>query len=169
MLLVASAIVLGDQLTKAVLVRNLDYGQQFEVLLGFFRFVHWGNTGAAWSLFYGNNGLLAIVALLSLFALFVNRHYFDFHTVPGQWALGLMLGGILGNLIDRIAAGHVIDFLYFYIYRRGLGELGFPAFNLADMAICSGVALMAILAHQGQQTQGTSPSTRKHPSEPSPS
>ena len=167
MLLVAVSVVLSDQLTKAILVLKLGYGQQVEVLLGFFRFVHWGNTGAAWSLFYGNNTLLAIVALLSLIGLFFNRHYFDFHTLTGQWALGLMLGGIFGNLIDRLVMGHVIDFLYFYIYRRGAGEVGFPAFNLADTAICSGVALMALLAHQGQQTQGTIPSKQKRPTEPS--
>ena len=62
--------------------------------------------------------------------------------------MGLLLGGIAGNLLDRVLPQrqHVIDFLYFHIHPRGGGELGFPAFNVADSAICIGVGLLIVLS-----------------------
>ncbi len=145
----AAVIVLAlDQLTKLAVLRYLGYAEQREIVEGFFRFVHWGNTGAAWSLFYGNNELLAIVSLIALLALFLLRHHFDTRSAAGQIALGLMFGGITGNLVDRMTESrqHVVDFLYFYVQRRGGGEAGFPAFNVADSAICIGVGLLFILS-----------------------
>ena len=82
---------------------------------------------------------MAIVALVALVVLFFTRHHFDARTTLGQFAFGLICGGIVGNLIDRIRVGSVIDFLYFYVQQRGGGEIGFPAFNVADSAICTGV------------------------------
>ena len=60
------------------------------------------STGAAWSLFTGNNATLALVAILALVALFLTRHHFDSHTFSGQIAFGLIFGGIAGNLTDRL-------------------------------------------------------------------
>lgn len=144
-----AAIALGilalDQFTKAVVLHFLGYAQEKVILEGFFKFVHWGNTGAAWSLFRGNNGLLAIIALAALLVLWLTRHHFDVRTFPGQLAFGFICGGIAGNLIDRLRVGHVIDFLYFYVHRPNGNELGFPAFNVADSAICTGVALIFLL------------------------
>jgi signal peptidase II len=134
-----------DQLTKALVLRFLGYADERIVVDGFFKFVHWRNTGAAWSLFRGNNGLLAAVALVALLILFFNRRHFDFRTRLGQTAFGLIIGGILGNLVDRIVHRHVIDFIYFYLQQRGGGEIGFPAFNVADTAICTGVGLVFLL------------------------
>jgi signal peptidase II len=142
--LVALIILVLDQLTKAMVLRYLGYAQEKVVVEGFFRFVHWGNTGAAWSLFRGNNAVLAAIAVVALVVLFIGRHHFDSRSLLGQFALGLIFGGITGNLIDRIRVGHVIDFLYFYV-RRGEGEIGFPAFNVADSAICTGVGLVFLL------------------------
>lgn len=135
-------VVWLDQLTKALVLQFLGYAQEKVVLDGFFKFVHWGNTGAAWSLFRGNNELLALVALVALVVLFLSRHHFDSSTLPGQVAFGFIFGGIVGNLIDRLRWGHVIDFLYFYLQQRGGTEIGFPAFNIADSAICTGVGLI---------------------------
>ena len=112
---------------------------------GFFKFVHWGNTGAAWSLFRGNNYLLALVAIGALVVLYFSRHHFEARTLLGQVAFGLICGGIVGNLIDRLWFGHVIDFLYFYLLQRGGTEVGFPAFNVADSAICTGVGLVFLI------------------------
>src|SRR5581483_6349518 len=114
-------IVLGlDQLSKAMVMRLLPgVGHDEKIVIpGFFKFVHWDNTGAAWSLFRDNNALLAIVALVALLVLFLSRNHFDSRTLLGQIAFGLIIGGIIGNLIDRIRVGHVIDFLYFYLQRR---------------------------------------------------
>jgi signal peptidase II len=113
--------------------------------------VHWGNTGAAWSLFRGNNDALAVIALVALIVLFFSRHHFDSRTLAGQVAFGLIFGGIVGNLIDRVVRKHVIDFLYFYLQQRGGGEIGFPAFNVADTAICTGVALVFIITLRNER------------------
>src|SRR4051812_19416539 len=136
--ILAAVIVLGDQLTKRLVLHTLSYGRDERVVVdGFFKFVHWGNTGAAWSMFHGNNELLAIVSLVALLVLFIYRDHFDTRTRLGQISLGLIFGGIIGNLIDRLFRKHVIDFLYFYLQQRDGHEIGFPAFNVADTAICT--------------------------------
>jgi signal peptidase II len=151
---IALVVLALDQLTKALVLQFLGYAQEKVVVDGFFKFVHWGNTGAAWSLFRGNNELLAIVALLALVILFFGRHHFDSRTLMGQFAFGLIFGGIVGNLVDRLLPSrqHVIDFLYFYLQQRGGGEIGFPAFNVADSAICTGVGLVFLLTWRNEQT-----------------
>ncbi len=151
--LVALAIVGLDQLTKAIVLRFLGYTQEKIVVEGFFKFVQWGNTGAAWSLFRGNNLSLALVAIVALVVLFFSRHHFDSRTILGQFAFGLIFGGIIGNLIDRLWRGHVIDFLYFYLQQRGGGEIGFPAFNVADSAICTGVGLVFLLTWKNEREE----------------
>ena len=144
----AIGIVLVDQISKLIVQNHLAFGEQQEVVKGFFRFVHWQNTGAAWSMFTGNNGALAVVAIVALVGLVLARRYFDSHTAGGQASLGLILGGITGNVIDRLLPSrqHVIDFIYFYVVRRDGSEVGFPAFNVADSAICTGVGLLFILS-----------------------
>jgi signal peptidase II len=159
--LIAVVVVALDQLTKHIVLRFLGYAQEKVMVEGFFKFVHWGNTGAAWSLFRGNNGLLAGVALIALLVLFLSRHYFDSRTLLSQIAFGLIFGGIVGNLIDRLWVGHVIDFIYFYLQRGGGTEIGFPAFNVADSAICTGVGLVFLITWQSDR--------KLKPAEPSPS
>jgi signal peptidase II len=148
---VALLIVGLDQLTKQIVLRFLPGYEEKVIIEGFFKFVHWGNTGAAWSLFRGNNGILAIVALVALVVLFLSRHHFDSRSPLGQFAFGLIFGGIIGNLIDRLTVGHVIDFIYFYIQQRGGREMGFPAFNIADSAICTGVGLIFLLTWRAER------------------
>ena len=136
-----------DQLTKWFVLQCLAAGDEVVVIPGFFNFAHRANTGAAWSLFTGNNAVLAGVALVAVIALFLARHHFHAGRLTGQLALGFIFGGILGNLADRLLPGRhaVVDFLYFYLQPRGGGELGFPAFNVADSAICTGVALIFLI------------------------
>src|SRR5258707_14141817 len=119
---IALLVIALDQATKQVVLRFLGYAQEKVVVEGFFKFVHWGNTGAAWSLFRGNNNILALVALVAIVVLFFSRHHFDARTLMGQIAFGLIFGGIIGNLFDRLVRGHVIDFLYFFVQHRG-GEV----------------------------------------------
>jgi len=153
---VALTIVGLDQLTKLLVLRFLGFEQEKVVIPGFFKFVHWGNTGAAWSMFTGNNELLAVIALIALIVLIFSRHHFDSRTFPGQLAFGFIFGGIVGNLIDRLRWGHVIDFLYFYVERPG-GPVGFPAFNVADSAICTGVALVFVVTWLADKRARTEP------------
>jgi signal peptidase II len=146
---IALGVLAFDQLTKLLVLHYLGYAQEKIIIDGFFNLVHWGNPGAAWSLFNryaSSNMYLAVFAVVALLVLFITRHHFDVHTRTGQVALGLIFGGIAGNLLDRFLRGHVIDFLYFHISRRGGGEIGFPAFNVADSAICIGVGLLFLLS-----------------------
>ena len=152
MAFVALLVLTSDQLTKLAVLKYLGYAQERVVVADFFKFVHWGNTGSAFSMFPGNNLLLAGVALVALVVLFLSRNQFDTRKLPGQLALGLIFGGIAGNLVDRLhpARQHVIDFLYFYLPQRGGGELGFPAFNVADSAICIGVGFIFYLSWKNE-------------------
>jgi signal peptidase II len=159
--LLAAAVVVLDQLTKSIVNACLIPGEEKVILPGFFKFVHWGNTGAAWSLFTGNNLVLAGVAVVAVFVLFMSRHHFDSRSPLGQVAFGLIFGGIVGNLIDRLRVQHVVDFLYFYLQQRNGTEIGFPAFNVADSAICTGVGLIFLLTWRNEQ--------QAKPAEPAPS
>jgi signal peptidase II len=136
-----------DQFTKWLVLKTIPEYQEKVVVPGFFNLVHRDNTGAAWSLFTGNNAVLAAVALVALVALYFSRHHFSANTLSGQIAFGLIFGGIIGNLTDRLLPGRhaVVDFLYFFLQRRGGDDLGFPAFNVADSAICTGVALIFLI------------------------
>jgi len=148
---IALLVVALDQITKQIVLHFLGYNKEKVVIEGFFKFVLWGNTGAAWSLFRGNNALLALIAVVALFVLFFSRHHFDARSILGQLAFGLICGGISGNLIDRLWAKHVIDFLYFYLQQRDGTEIGFPAFNVADSAICTGVGLVFLLTWRSER------------------
>jgi signal peptidase II len=148
--LLAAAVIALDQLTKRIVDFSLSPGEEKVILPGFFKFVHWGNTGAAWSLFRGNNLLLAGVAIIAVVVLYLSRHHFDSRTLLGQVAFGLIFGGIVGNLIDRLHVHHVIDFIYFYLQQRDGTEIGFPAFNVADSAICTGVALIFLITWKNE-------------------
>src|ERR1700751_2725150 len=88
--LVALIVLALDQITKQLVLKTMYLGQEKVIIDGFFKLVHWANPGAAWSMFMGNNRLLAIVALLALLVLFLSRHYFDAHTLFGQISLGLI-------------------------------------------------------------------------------
>lgn len=159
--LLALLVIAFDQITKLLVLKYLGYAQERVIVDGFFKLVHWGNTGAAWSMFRGNNGLLALVAFAALMVLIWTRHHFDTQSFPGQVSLGLIFGGIVGNLIDRVRVGHVVDFLYFYLFRRDGEEAGFPAFNVADSAICIGVGLLFILSWQNEGSKSATPRPAK--------
>ncbi len=140
-----------DQLTKWMVLRSLRPWDEHVIIPGFFKFVLWGNTGAAWSLFRGDNAILIFVALLAFVALFLTRHHFDSHTLVGQIAFGLIFGGIAGNLFDRVVRQEVVDFIRFYIDQRNGAEIGFPAFNVADSAICTGVGLIFLITWKNER------------------
>jgi signal peptidase II len=146
MILLAALIFALDQATKNLILQFLGSSRERVLWPGFFKLVCWTNTGAAWSFFHDRNTWLACVSALALVCLAAGRRHFHVHTLLGQISLSLICGGILGNLFDRIQRHEVIDFLRFYLYRRGGGEIGFPAFNVADSAICVGVGLLILLS-----------------------
>lgn len=140
-LAVSALIVVADQLTKLLVLQNLELYQRVPVL-GFFDIVRLHNTGAAFSFLAEASGwqnwlFVAVAFIVSIAILWW------LVTLPAQGrlilaiALALVLGGAIGNVIDRLNHGYVVDFLLFY-YR----EWSYPAFNVADSAITCGVALL---------------------------
>ncbi len=133
-----------DQLTKAWIAATLPYPTYeppgaITVIDGFFYITHVGNTGAAWSLFAGQTTMLAMLALVTLGGIYFWRHTLELRKRPVQLAFGLLCGGIIGNLVDRLLHGHVIDFLDFHF-----GNYVYPTFNVADCGICVGVGIYLI-------------------------
>ena len=148
MLLIAALVLALDQATKNLVLQFLGPRDDRIILDGFFKLVNWGNTGAAWSFFHDRNEPLKWVSAAALLGLLLWRRHFHIQTLLGQISLGLICGGIAGNLIDRInpARHQVVDFLRFYLHTRGGAEIGFPAFNVADSAICVGVGLLILVS-----------------------
>lgn len=114
-------------------------GGVITIIPDFFYLIHVFNTGAAWSLFSGYSTILGLIGLLAVAAILFFHRTFQLERPSMQWILGLLCGGIIGNVIDRFRFGHVIDFidLHFGTYR-------YPTFNIADSAICVGVFLYII-------------------------
>ncbi len=133
--LTALLIVAADLLSK-IWIRSYPEGYQiFEAKL--FRLIHIQNTGAAFGLFQDQSFILTIVALIGivvllLFALPFSHHLPFVDNWLGKVSLGLILGGTVGNLIDRLRFGYVTDFIDFGIW---------PAFNIADSSIVVGVTI----------------------------
>jgi signal peptidase II len=135
----ASIVFVLDQATKLWIAARLPYGSygpgaRIELVPDFFHLVHVGNTGAAWSMFAGASLWLALLAAGTLVAVFIWRRELGLRSPAAQSGFGLLCGGIVGNLVDRVAHGHVIDFLDFHF-----GDYIYPTFNVADMGICIGV------------------------------
>jgi len=142
--LMALGILVLDQLSKLIIVRSLGLGQTLPVIPGVFNLVYVLNPGAAFgflaSLPDGVRNpffVLISVAAAVLIIMYHARHLRS--QVLPSLALGMILGGAIGNLIDRLRYGMVIDFLDFYLDRHH-----WPAFNVADSAISVGVSLMVL-------------------------
>ncbi|MGZ8290360.1 MAG: signal peptidase II [Telluria sp.] len=136
---ISAIIVLLDQVTKITVERLFVYGEE-KVVTSFFNLVLAYNRGAAFSFLSNESGwqryfFTAIGIGAVVFMVYLLRKHADQRLFC--WALALIIGGAVGNVIDRMAYGHVIDFLDFHF-----GTLGhFPAFNIADMAISVGAIL----------------------------
>ncbi len=153
LLVLATIVFLLDQGTKLWIMDRLpphSYGPPWhiEVIPGFFNLVHVGNTGAAWSLFSGKSTLLAVLAAATLLAIFRWRRSLGLSLKPVQISFGLLVGGILGNLVDRVVHSHVIDFLDFHF-----GSWTYPTFNVADSGICVGVVIYLWYSFRHPQPQ----------------
>ena len=135
-ILIIVGIVCLDQATKFAVISRFALGDYVHVIKGLFDLRYVRNTGAAWGMFSGYGSFLVVLSIVMLVVMFVCRKQFLYDTRLHRVAGGLMAGGIVGNLIDRIKWGFVIDFLDFY-----RGPRHFPAFNVADSAICVGVGL----------------------------
>lgn len=128
-----------DQISKIITVKLININQSIEIIKNFFYLTYTHNTGAAFSILTGQRILLILIATIILIILF---NYIRKNKVKEKidiLAFSLIIGGSLGNLIDRIVRGYVVDFLDFKIF-----GYNFPIFNLADTFIVIGVFLLLI-------------------------
>jgi signal peptidase II len=147
-----------DQATKWWIVRNFAPHEQRPVIPGFFDLCYWMNTGAAFSLGSGNNWFFVVISLVALAGLAIFAWRGGFPDRLSRIAAALVTAGILGNLTDRLLHGHVVDFLLFDLHVRFANP--WPAFNVADSAICIAVGLFLIASfREGKQAAQIEPRT----------
>ncbi|HSL84663.1 MAG TPA: signal peptidase II [Thermoanaerobaculia bacterium] len=151
-LFLSLAILVLDQWTKWLGEVHLPHSASHPVLPGFFNLTHVKNTGVAFGLFAsqgadGGAWLLIVMGIVALAAVFL---YFRLAPAKNRlllYSLALIVGGAVGNLIDRLASGAVTDFLDVYV-----GTYHWPAFNVADSAITVGIGLMILDSFRSHRT-----------------
>ncbi|NLJ95056.1 MAG: signal peptidase II [Clostridiaceae bacterium] len=133
-------IILLDQISKNIILQKLAIGESIKIINNFFYITHIRNSGAAWGFLADKTWGINILTLLSIivslyliYLIFLNNFIFF------RVFLSLILGGSIGNLIDRVRFGNVVDFLSFKF-----GNYHFPVFNIADMSIVIGGVLLLI-------------------------
>jgi signal peptidase II len=164
--LIALTIILLDQATKRVIVRTLRLGQDIPVIPGFFDIVFVLNPGAAFGFLATlseqvRNPFFVLISVAAVVLIvFYRTRYLRSHGLVSV-ALGLILGGAVGNLIDRLRYGMVVDFLDVHVF-----QYHWPAFNIADSAISIGVSLMALdilwdWRHEKRKTPADGPANER--------
>lgn len=134
--IIIGAIVALDQVTKYIVSENIEYGGLIPVIDGFFYLTYHENKGAAWGIL--QNGRYFFIALTVLFSIVVVYFLAKYQNRFLKLSLAFILGGAVGNLIDRVVKGSVADFLDFHF-----GSYNFPTFNVADTFITVGTILLA--------------------------
>jgi signal peptidase II len=137
--LVAVLILVADQATKALVVANIGLGERVEVIGDFAILWHVRNDGAAFSLFRGSQPFFYVVTVLALGM--VAYFHRSLHG-RGLWLhvlLGVILGGTLGNLVDRVRQGYVTDFV-----SVGIGDMRWPTWNVADASLVVGIIVLVV-------------------------
>jgi signal peptidase II len=155
--LIATLVMLFDQITKYWVAVKLSDGDEIDIIQGFFKFSYTENPGIAFGMLNNGNVKWLLVSI-SVAAIMVVIYYMK--RTPSSntlllWSLSLLAAGICGNLIDRVRLGRVIDFILIY-YK----DYQWPVFNIADTAITIGAALMAIelfLAPQAERSTVVDP------------
>ena len=159
---IALAIVALDQLAKLIVTANLDPGQAVQIVGDYLRIVFGQNSGALFGLFQDNALMFGIVSL-AVIALIVGYHARATSSAYLTVTLGLLLGGAIGNMVDRLRLGYVVDFV-----DAGIGTTRFYTFNIADSAISLSILLLFIAALRPSLIEGSpSPTTGPRPQRPS--
>lgn len=141
-LAVLGTVIVADQATKLLLALRIPLGSSVPVIPGWLSFTHVHNRGIAFSLLGGIPLLVpAVIALTLLFILFYNKSRRSRHPLT-QAALALVSGGAIGNLIDRVRVGAVVDFIDIHVW---------PVFNMADLAVSAGAALLIVMLIWGDR------------------
>jgi signal peptidase II len=134
--MVAIAAILADQASKILVETTMKLGQSDSVLGDFFRLTYIKNAGGAFGIFLGGGWFYFVASVLAVAMIFFYLRRLPVDQILPRLSLALILGGALGNLIDRVRSGVVTDFLDF-----GIDRLRWPVFNLADAFITVGVGL----------------------------
>ena len=148
--IIAIIIFILDQISKAIISTYLGLGKSIKIIKDFFYLTYINNFGASWGILKNSWYLLII---FSLIAIVILRRYINSFkkTKSNIVGLGFLMGGILGNLSDRILYGYVKDFFDFYIF-----GYNFPIFNIADIFIVIGVVILIISILRGEDKNGNS-------------
>lgn len=161
--MLALVVVALDQLTKYLIVRQMVVGDSFPVLGRVLSLTYSRNMGSAMGLVPAGGRTLAIVAGIFVVAIVIWGVHWARRNAWLAWGLGGLLGGALGNLIDRVRLNYVIDFLDVHFW---------PVFNVADIAVCLGAAAILIGTLLYDEQQGCSPDEKcacEDPEESNPS
>jgi len=132
--LTAATVLLLDQVTKAMVAASIEVGGRIEVIGDLVVLWHVRNTGAAFSLFQGGQAFFLVVTVLAFGMLIYFQRVFRGRGPLLHVVLGLVLGGTLGNLVDRVRLGYVTDFI-----SVGIGDLRWPTWNVADGSLVVGI------------------------------
>ncbi len=135
-LILAVFITASDQITKYMIRLSFGLSESRVMIDGFFNLTYLRNTGAAWGLLSGHNIWLGLLSIVVLILMIVFRRSFLSNVNEHKVAFACLIGGITGNLIDRLRLGYVTDFLDFHVNGHS-----WPSFNIADAAICIGVGI----------------------------
>ena len=139
-LIISFLCTLIDQIIKGIVTFSMSLGQSISIILNFFHITYVGNTGGAWSILSGNTWIFIIMAFLAInliFYFFINgKQLSKIESI----SYGVLIGGILGNLVDRIFYGYVVDYLDFRLFKYA-----FPVFNFADICIVLSISVIIYL------------------------
>lgn len=138
---IAAIVILLDQLTKWAVATNMEIGERIPLIEPYIGLLSHRNRGAAWGMLEGQMWLFAIVTLVVVGGIVYYFHKEGKDNPLFAWSLMLLLGGAIGNFIDRMARGEVVDFVSVLI---PVINYNFPIFNVADAALTAGVILIII-------------------------
>jgi signal peptidase II len=145
-----------DQATKWWIVHAIELrNEPRPIIPDFFYLCYWTNTGAAFGMFKDNNLPFVALSVAALLGLVIFRLRGAFTDALSRVGVALLVGGILGNVTDRLVHDHVVDFLLFYLHIPGANP--WPAFNIADSCICVAAALFILASFRGQKAVSSSP------------
>jgi signal peptidase II len=147
-LIIAAAVIALDQLTKYLIRVNIPLDTSLEEVWRL-TIVHIQNTGAAFGIFTNQTIFLSIIAVLGLIVIVLFYRQIGRTNLLAGISLGVVFGGAIGNLVDRLRFGYVTDFLYVRLW----GDFYWPAFNVADSSISVGIVLLILFIFTGIKTK----------------
>ena len=145
-----SIMLILDQLSKVLIDAKMSLYQSVSIIENFFSITYVRNTGAAWSILEGNMMFFYMITIVAIVCMvyFYKSNECDWLS---EWGIAMMLGGTLGNFLDRLRLQYVIDFLDFNIF-----GYDFPVFNVADVCLCVGVGIviLSFMLEGGKKNEG---------------